>query len=121
MSQLTQANDLEWCLDVSTLVKVKSLLCILAITDLAIVISTAGVCIMLQLTYDPLIVIILMTDSNTGALRNAPAGRPIQTTVPRGRTYCTMCQHTQAWETNWTHTSAACWKGFSFTATRMTA
>lgn len=39
-------------------------------------------------TYDPLMVIILMTDSKTGARRYAPAGRPIATTVPRGRTYC---------------------------------
>lgn len=38
-------------------------------------------------TYEPLIVIILMTDSKTGARRYAPAGRPMATTVPRGRTY----------------------------------
>jgi len=34
MSQLTQSNDLEWCLDVATLVKVKSFLCIFTIPDL---------------------------------------------------------------------------------------
>src|SRR4051812_34785058 len=32
-------------------------------------------------TYDPLMVIILITDSKTGARRYAPAGRPIATTV----------------------------------------
>lgn len=38
-------------------------------------------------TYEPLMVIILMTDSKTGARRYAPAGRPMAITVPRGRTY----------------------------------
>jgi len=41
-------------------------------------------------TYEPLIVIILMTDSKTGARRYAPAGRPMATTVPRGRTYYSL-------------------------------
>ena len=48
--------------------------------------------------------IIRTTVLKTGALRKAPAGKPIATTVPRERTY-----------------SAACWKGFSATARRMTA
>jgi len=39
-------------------------------------------------TYEPLMVIILMTLSNTGARRYAFAGKPMATTVPRGRTYC---------------------------------
>jgi hypothetical protein len=44
-------------------------------------------------TYEPLMVIIFTTDSNTGARRYAPAGRPMATIVPRGRTYCmSTCQ-----------------------------
>jgi len=44
-----------------------------------------------------------MTDSNTGALRYAPAGSPMHTTVPRGRTYCAICQYTYSYKTSETY------------------
>ena len=87
LRQILQVDRLEGCMDQASCKEVNCLLAVLAVSDVLAWMRT-----------------ILSTDSKTGASILAPAGRPMTTTVPRGRTY-----------------SAACVNGFEVTATRMTA